>query len=90
MVAQVVTLALVCLALKQLKFNRSIAQLGRAPALGAGGRRFESCFSDQTKEGNSLRARIGGEGFCMLTLHTGVVMCVRAETNKASGAYSTK
>ena len=32
-----------------------MAQLGRAPALGAGGRRFESCRSDHTKCGcNSM------------------------------------
>ena len=26
--------------------NRNIAQSGSAPALGAGGRKFESCYSD--------------------------------------------
>ena len=40
---------------------RRLAQPGSAFALGAKGQRFESSISDQTKEGNSLRARIGGE-----------------------------
>ena len=33
---------------KQQK-KRSIAQLGGAPALGAGGRRFKSCYSDRCR-----------------------------------------
>ena len=37
---------------------RGMAQLGRAPALGAGGRRFKSCCSDH-KENNSRRVGSG-------------------------------
>lgn len=36
---------------------RGVAQLGRAPALGAGGRRFESCHPDHI--GWKKRVRVG-------------------------------
>ena len=32
---------------KKIQLNRNVAQLGRASALGAEGRRFDSCHSDQ-------------------------------------------
>ena len=32
---------------KKQKRNRDVAQFGRAPALGAGSRRFKSCHLDQ-------------------------------------------
>ncbi len=32
-------------------FRRGVAQSGSAPALGAGGRKFESCLPDQTIQG---------------------------------------
>lgn len=31
---------------EQFQLHRGVVQVGRTPALGAGGRRFESCHSD--------------------------------------------
>ena len=40
--------------LKKMKVKRSVAQSGSAPALGAGGQRFESSLSDQAPLSNDI------------------------------------
>ena len=37
-------------------YQPDIAQFGSAPALGAGGRRFKSCYPDSTTKGNNEKA----------------------------------
>ena len=38
--------------------KREVAQLGRAPGLGPGGRRFESCLPDHSRCGCSLMVEL--------------------------------
>ena len=54
--------------------QREVAQLGSAPGLGPGGRRFESCLPDHLKWGLSSAGRApalhaGGQRFDPARLH---------------------